>query len=191
MITAETTDKRTRIIETALDLFTNQGLQQTSMAQLSKESGVAVGTMYLNFKSKDDLIEGIFLYIQEAFGKFVNLSDDEMKLSFKNRFNLVGKRAYMYYVQNPSHFFFVDTHNYSPLISKQVREKGRGYYQQSIDILNEGIETGVFNEIHTVLLIRWVYNGIIALVQLKLNDDIDVNDATVVAGMERIWKSLT
>ena len=137
MIEAKTIDKRTKIIETALDLFTNQGLQQTSMAQLSKESGVAVGTMYLHFKGKDALIEGIFLHIQQAFGKYIHLSSEEMKLDFNQRFKFLGRKVYRYYVENPSHFFFVDTHNYSPLISKEIRERGRSYYQQSIDMLNE------------------------------------------------------
>ncbi|MBP2619722.1 TetR/AcrR family transcriptional regulator, partial [Chryseobacterium jejuense] len=52
----EKVDKKTQIVKAALRLFSEQGLQQTSMAQLSKESGVAVGTMYLHFKSKDELV---------------------------------------------------------------------------------------------------------------------------------------
>lgn len=190
MVEKKTTDKRTKIIETALSLFTNQGLQQTSMAQLSKESGVAVGTMYLNFKSKDDLIEGIFLYIQESYGNSIKLNDDELKLSFKDQFKLVTKKTYNYYVNNSSHFYFIDTHNYSPLISKEVREQGRRYYQQGVDIINKGVEDNIFKEIHPILVIRLVYNCIVALVQVRLNDEAEVTDDVIDITLEKIWKLL-
>ena len=187
----ETLDKRIQIIDTALSLFTNQGLQQTSMAQLSKESGVAVGTMYLNFKSKDDLIEGIFLYIQESYGNYIELDDAELQLPFKEQFKLVSMKTYNYYLNNPSHFYFIDTHNYSPLISKNVREQGRRYYQQGVDIIIKGVEENIFKDIHPIVVIRLVYNCIVALVQIRLNDEVEVTDSVLEDTLERIWKLLT
>ena len=184
-------DKRTQIIETAIDLFVTQGLQQTSMAQLSKVSEVAVGTIYHHFRSKDELIEGIFLFIQEDFGDSIRLSQEELSLSFRNQFNLVFKKAYSYYIHNPKYFFFVDTHNYSPIISNEVTKKGRKYYQQAISILDQGIERGIFKANHPVLVIRWVYNSVVSLVQLKLNDDIDVTERMVDDVIEMTWKGLT
>lgn len=184
-------NKRNQIIETALSLFTNQGLQQTSMSQLSKESGVAVGTMYLNFKSKDDLIEGLFLHIQESYGNFIKLNDEELELSFKEQFKLVTKKTYNYYVNHPSHFYFIDTHNYSPLISKEIREQGRLFYQQGVDIIIRGVEEKIFKNIHPVLVIRLVYNCIISLVQIKLNDEVEVTEDVIENTLERIWKLLT
>lgn len=183
-------DKRTQVIEKALELFTSQGLQQTSMAQISKESGVAVGTIYLNFKSKDELIERIFLMIQENFGKAVELTNEELELSFEEQFYLIGQRAYNFYVHHPEQFYFIDTLNYSPLISKETREEGRTSYKQAIQILSEGMERGHIQQIPRVLLIRLIYNGIISLVQIKLSDNEDVDEKLLNQTIAMILKGL-
>jgi len=45
-------DKRTAIIEAALKLFTERGFHGTSTAQISKEAGVATGTLFNYFPTK-------------------------------------------------------------------------------------------------------------------------------------------
>jgi AcrR family transcriptional regulator len=49
-------DKRRAIIEAAQDLFTTVGYENTTMAHVAGKAGVAVGTVYLYFKNKNDLL---------------------------------------------------------------------------------------------------------------------------------------
>mgnify|MGYP003112211687 CR=1 FL=1 len=44
-----------RIIETASDLFYNQGFNQTGINQIIAEAGVAKASMYQHFRSKEDI----------------------------------------------------------------------------------------------------------------------------------------
>jgi AcrR family transcriptional regulator len=44
-----------KIYQSALDLFASQGIQSTSTAQISKKAGVASGTLFVHFKSKQEL----------------------------------------------------------------------------------------------------------------------------------------
>jgi len=46
---------RERIIETASDLFYNQGYNQTGINQIISEAGVAKASMYQHFRSKEDI----------------------------------------------------------------------------------------------------------------------------------------
>ena len=46
---------RSRIIQTANNLFYNQGYHQTGINQIIEESGVAKATFYSNFQSKEEL----------------------------------------------------------------------------------------------------------------------------------------
>ncbi|MEO8288993.1 MAG: TetR/AcrR family transcriptional regulator [Chloroflexota bacterium] len=49
-------DKRRALIDAARELFTTTGYEATTMAQVAKRAGVAVGTVYLYFKNKGDLL---------------------------------------------------------------------------------------------------------------------------------------
>ena len=47
--------KRTSLLNTAFNLFTTKGVSKTSIAEISKNAGIAKGTFYLYFKDKYDI----------------------------------------------------------------------------------------------------------------------------------------
>jgi AcrR family transcriptional regulator len=51
--------RREQILAAALKCFSRDGFHQTTMADIVRQSGLSQGTLYLYFKSKDDLIASI------------------------------------------------------------------------------------------------------------------------------------
>lgn len=184
-----TIDKKDRVLVTALNLFTAQGLQQTSMAQISKESGVAVGTIYLYFESKDELIKALFLKAKNNFVKAIELTDEEKETSLRNRFELIWRKAYKHYLSNKEEFMFTDTHNYSPLIDNQTREISRKELEYQISVFIEGIKKGVFRNMNIIVMLRFVYNSVVTMVQIKLVDEIEVTDEMIDKVVEMTWSA--
>src|SRR2546423_480542 len=52
--------KRDAILRAAIDLFAERGYFNSQVADVARAAGVAAGTVYLYFKSKDDLLVSIF-----------------------------------------------------------------------------------------------------------------------------------
>jgi TetR/AcrR family fatty acid metabolism transcriptional regulator len=52
--------KRERILEAAIKVFAAEGFYNAKVSQIAHEAGVADGTIYLYFKSKDDLLINLF-----------------------------------------------------------------------------------------------------------------------------------
>ncbi|MFI6153164.1 TetR/AcrR family transcriptional regulator [Kitasatospora sp. NPDC051170] len=52
-------DTRARIIEVALELFSDQGYEQTSLREIADRLGVTKAALYYHFKTKDDIVLGI------------------------------------------------------------------------------------------------------------------------------------
>jgi TetR/AcrR family fatty acid metabolism transcriptional regulator len=53
-------DKRERILESAQRVFASKGFFGAKVSDIAEEAGVADGTIYLYFKSKDDLLISLF-----------------------------------------------------------------------------------------------------------------------------------
>src|SRR5580693_5482939 len=53
-------DKRERILDAAVRVFARKGFYLTRVSEVAKAAGVADGTIYLYFKSKDDLLVSLF-----------------------------------------------------------------------------------------------------------------------------------
>jgi len=53
-------DKRQRILDAAVRVFAKKGFYATRVSEVAKAAGVADGTIYLYFKSKDELLVSLF-----------------------------------------------------------------------------------------------------------------------------------
>src|SRR5262245_31258953 len=61
--------KRDAILRAAIDVFADRGYFNAQVADVARAAGVAAGTVYLYFRSKDDLLISIFERgMKEALG---------------------------------------------------------------------------------------------------------------------------
>ena len=54
------TDKREAILRAAIRVFANNGYFNSKVADIAREAGVADGTVYLYFKSKEEILHSVF-----------------------------------------------------------------------------------------------------------------------------------
>ena len=66
-------DKRERILEAAVRVFAEKSFYTATVAEIAREAGVADGTIYLYFKSKDDVLRTA---IDTTFAKFYQQVED-------------------------------------------------------------------------------------------------------------------
>lgn len=62
-------EKKIEIIHAAIRLFSEKGYNSTSVEEIAKESGMAKGSFYKHFHSKEDLLLQIFSLIREHIKK--------------------------------------------------------------------------------------------------------------------------
>ena len=78
-------DKRAAILRAAITVFARCGYFNSKVADIARQAGVADGTVYLYFKSKEDILHSIFdRSVEEALGaareRVQRLSDPREKL---------------------------------------------------------------------------------------------------------------
>lgn len=108
--------RRERVMKTALEMVANGGFHSSPMSELAAQSGVAVGTIYHHFKSKDDLIVALYhqavQWMAEAAAKEVESSKPSHEV-----FSKVWLALLEHHVQHAHEFFFLEQFKYSPFIA--------------------------------------------------------------------------
>ena len=77
-------DKKTAIMEAALKLFTERGFHGTTTAQISKEAGVATGTLFNYFPTKEDLINSLYIEVKGELSRSMG-KEIEIESSFQDK----------------------------------------------------------------------------------------------------------
>jgi AcrR family transcriptional regulator len=77
-------DKKAEIFNCGKELFSTKGFKDTNVSDITKMAGVAVGTFYKYFPSKEKLFIEIYKKenekLKESFGEVLNLDDDPVNL---------------------------------------------------------------------------------------------------------------
>lgn len=101
MVTGGTGGTRARIQAVALELFTEQGYEKTSLREIAERLGVTKAALYYHFKSKDDIVNSFVLDRIERLDQLIAWGRDLPR-------DAAGRRAILTrYVDE----FFADEHH--------------------------------------------------------------------------------
>lgn len=64
-------DKKAKILDSGKELFSTQGFKDTSVADITKNAGIATGTFYLYYPSKEELFMEIYLEENEKLKRAI------------------------------------------------------------------------------------------------------------------------
>ncbi|MGD6965673.1 TetR/AcrR family transcriptional regulator [Rossellomorea vietnamensis] len=122
-------NKRKAILETAVELFGEQGYTQTSMQQIADSIGISKGSLYSFFQSKEDLIISIYEHYQQlvferayVVGLDGNLPDD-VRLAKQFQVQFEGILEYKSYMK--MHMRGDTAKNSDKLAAMEHRMRGR------------------------------------------------------------------
>jgi TetR/AcrR family transcriptional regulator, repressor of fatR-cypB operon len=100
----EQKDKRSEIMQAALELVSEKGFQGAPTAMIAKRANVGIGSLYRYFKSKDELIYAIHLSLKQKLNGLVETE----KRTFREGFYHNYKNLCVYLNDHPLEFKFLN-----------------------------------------------------------------------------------
>ena len=116
-------DKRNAILNAATRVFADRGLADAPTSEISKRAGVAEGTLFTYFKTKDDLINSLYRKIKLEVAD-VMMSDFPRKKNVRARLKHVWDSYAKWGVANPKQRKVLAQLQVSDLLGKEAREAG-------------------------------------------------------------------
>ena len=111
-------DKEHAIREKALEMIVAHGFDGLSMQKLAKAAGVSPATIYIYFKSRDDLIVSLFREEQRRWPSSRSTGFDP-EMSFADGLRLQWINRARYCLANPKRMHFMEQIRYSPFYARE------------------------------------------------------------------------
>ncbi|SHF36678.1 transcriptional regulator, TetR family [Thermoanaerobacter uzonensis DSM 18761] len=162
-----------KIFKAAIKTFSKSGFYKTTMEEIAENAGVAKGTLYYHFKSKDDILEflideGIKILKQEAIEEIGRLN------------NAVEKLRKIIFVQTN---FLYRNHDFIIVLLSQIwghgevprkfREKLYTYLELIENIIREGKEQKLIADCDEKIVAAAFFGMISSILALKVVEDSD------------------
>jgi TetR/AcrR family transcriptional repressor of multidrug resistance operon len=115
-------NKEITIHRKAVEMVVSMGFDGFSMKKLAKAANISVSTIYIYFKNKEDLINRLFIEIEQKFEEDA-LKKFDPGMSFESGLWLQWKNRYKNIVKDPLSFYFFEQFRNSPLIKhKDIKQ---------------------------------------------------------------------
>ena len=140
-------NRKQQIIKAAIKVFAHKGFYNANVSDVAREAGIADGTIYLYFKSKDDLLISLFeTKMEEILLKFnktmqPDISPQDKLIQFMClHFQLIEED------QNLADVFQVELRQSSKFLKDYHNQKFIDYLNIIGNILTEGQNQGEFRK---------------------------------------------
>jgi len=132
-------DKRNAILDAATRVFAERGLTAAPTSEISKQAGVAEGTLFTYFKTKDDLINALYREIKLELADAM-MSDFPRKKSVRARLRHVWDSYVNWGVTNPEQRKVLAQLQVSGMLSKESLEAGGAPFVEIQNMTQDAIE---------------------------------------------------
>ncbi len=189
-MTETSPDKQEAILKTALRLFVDRGFFGTPTSLISREAGVATGTLFFYFKTKEDLIDALYLRVKAEAAEAMcrGLADEP---DAKAKLNRLGRNAVAWGTAHPDNVKFMEQFAHTPFISKSAQEEGMSRFFFLQDLIEEGREEGLICDSDPEILIFMMasaFAGLIARIGMAASDA--EREQLIEEGLDFVWNGL-
>lgn len=134
--------KKEMIIQSTISLVAKEGVHAASTAKIAKLAEVATGTLFHHFPTKQDLIAGVYMHIQEKKLQHIEacICDDFIDLQEKTR--LFVEQVTHYWIEHTKEFEFTRQVFHSSWYTQEMEEAAIALHIQGRDMLAKAMDNG-------------------------------------------------
>jgi AcrR family transcriptional regulator len=183
-------DKRNAILDAATRVVAERGLSAAPTSEISKQAGVAEGTLFTYFKTKDDLINALYREIKLELADAM-MSDFPRKKNVRTRLRHVWDRYLNWGIANPKQRKALAQLQVSGVLTKESRDAGGGPFIEFQIMIREAVEQRIFrNNLPVELISKSLAALVEATIDLTVSNPSKANKYRD-SGFQMFWAGIT
>lgn len=175
-----------KILQVALTLFVQQGVDKTSTRQITESVGLSEGALFVHFKNKQTLIDTLYIDSKKSLLNVLKKDFDENENTETNIKNIVQKIA-SFYIANYELFLFHQLVNTGNNVSKNILEEGQKEFYTIFNCIENGIKNKKIKNLHTDLVKSIIWANLSTLIIFCKKQNLKKLSAEQI---EVIWDSI-
>lgn len=186
-----TRNHRTRILNAALCLFAENGVNGVAVPQIAAEAGVGVGTIYRQFESKEALVNALYRRVRRVYDRHLDRALRGVE-DPRLRFELTWAAMIGFGRQRPNGLRFLALNDHRSLLSAHNRALERQSLRRTAARIRLYQRAGVFRrDLPPIMFIAIVWGGVVELFRHQREGKVFLTDDLLVRTRDSYWRLCT
>ncbi len=183
-------DKRSAILDAALELIAERGFHDTPVSMIAKASGVSAGIIYHYFDSKDELIQVLYGEVKLNMLRRVGegYSSD---LPYRERYDRLWSNSVDYVISHPKQMRFLEQFENSSYLKPKLPDDVLVEIERLVGFYSAGTADGVLKDLPPAALISMSVGVAAALAKQHVAGTVVLDDELSSASARACWESIS
>lgn len=182
-------NKETAILDAAMVLFGQLGFHGTTMPEVAARAGVAAGTIYRYFVSKEALVNAVFQREKQSLGQAL-LDEFPFDAPIREQFHVFWRRYAKHAAQNKEAFAFLELHHHAPYLDDASRTIEMRVLEPGLRFVQEAQRQKAIKNVSPALLIAIFYGAFSSMVRASWSGYFTLDDDVLDAAESCVWEGI-
>lgn len=183
-------ERRALILDSALRLFAAKGVTATSTAEIARAAGIAAGTLFLYFGTKQELLDELVLRIAADQAESVR-NRLSPSLSARETFSEIWQGSVRWFLEHPDAFQYQQQVRDTGMISDAAIQESALSLSYYFDAVQKGLAEASIKPYPADLIGRFLYQGLVAVMtHVRTQADRDSQEDITAQGFEIFWNGI-
>ena len=188
-VQSDIASKKESILQSTLELIKDNGFHGTPISLIAQRAGVASGTIYHYFPSKDAIIIELHHMIKKQMVAAM-FDDGNTKKEYKQRFFEGWTNLCKYFINNPSALIFVQQFNSSPYAKLASPVDTKASVNKFYEFFQFGMNKGYLKQMEYMLIASVVFGCITSTANYHVSGRFDFKDDDLCKIANILWDGI-
>ncbi len=168
MVATAQIDRHDTLLDAALDLFCEVGYAATPVPSIAQRAGIAVGSVYRHFPSKEHLVNALYRREKVRLIGAV-LADIDPRDDPEAAFRALWRRLAGFAFEHPASLSFLEMHHHEAYLDDESRALAKMGDDQVARVLRAWQRAGAVRHGDPDVLHAQVFGGFVAVLRQRMN----------------------
>ncbi len=177
------------ILDAALTLFVERGFHGTAVPEVAKRAGVAAGTIYHYFDSKEALVNALFRHHKEAIARRV-YTTFPAGAPPREQFAAMWRDMTAFALEQPKAFAFLELHHHASYLDAESRAMDQQLKTFAAGVVQLAQATGVFKPMNVTLMLELVFGAFVGMMRAHYEGRLALDEDMLRDAEQACWDAI-
>jgi TetR/AcrR family transcriptional regulator, repressor of fatR-cypB operon len=182
-------ERRDAIMDAALQCFVDRGFHGTAIPDIATRAGIAAGTIYHYFGSKEELVNALFRKWKTEIARRVFTAFPQGAPA-REQFSVMWREMVAFALAHPAAFAFLELHNHSSYLDAESTAADRTLKEFAGAMVQNAQQEGIVKPLNRILLMELAFGGFIGIMRAHWEGRAELSQDDIAAAEQACWDAI-